>query len=101
MSERHPRFRGAPAVRLEPFRFMEERRKTTRQRVLKTGSIVFNRAGGIDCLVHNLSSAGAGLEIVTPLGIPDDFTLVIHGEQFQRLCHVIWRRENHIGVVFS
>ena len=80
---------------------MQEHRKTSRQRILKAGSIVFNRAGGIDCLIRNLSSAGACLQVVSPFGIPDDFTLVINGEQFQRRCHVSWRREKRIGVVFE
>jgi hypothetical protein len=45
---------------------MDERRKLPRHRTLKAGSISFNRAGGIDCRVRNLSPAGACLEVAFP-----------------------------------
>ena len=56
---------------------MQERRKVPRRRTLKAGSIAFNRAGGIDCRVRNLSPIGACLEVGSQIGIPDDFVLMI------------------------
>ena len=41
---------------------MDEKRKVTRHRTFKAGSIAFNRAGTIDCRVRNMSPAGACLE---------------------------------------
>jgi hypothetical protein len=81
--------------------FMPEKRKTVRHRVLKAGLIAFNRAGGISCMVRNLSSDGACLEVATPLGIPDDFTLVIENDHMKRSCHVMWRTNQRIGVTFN
>jgi PilZ domain len=72
-----------------------------RRRVLKAGTIVLSQGGVISCTVRNLSSAGANLEVVSPVGIPDDFTLVIRPDQTQHLCRVAWRRQNRIGVVFK
>jgi hypothetical protein len=56
---------------------IDEKRTAPRQRTLKAGSITFNRAGGIDCQVRNLSPVGACLEVASQIGIPDDFVLVI------------------------
>ncbi len=77
---------------------MDERRKIPRHRTLKAGSIVFNRAAGIDCRVRNLSPIGACLEVASQIGIPDDFKLVIAGEKLELPCHVIWRTATRIGV---
>jgi len=62
---------------------MLERRQTARHRVLKAGTMAFNRADGISCMVRDLSVAGACLEIACPFGIPDDFTLVIENDHIQ------------------
>jgi PilZ domain len=80
---------------------MEENRKVRRQRVLKAGTISFNHGAGIDCTIRNLSSAGACLEVASPLGIPDEFILFIESDQTQHLCQVEWQREKQIGVCFK
>jgi hypothetical protein len=80
---------------------MDERRKILRHRTLKAGSIVFNRAAGIDCRVRNVSPAGACLEVASQVGIPDDFMLVIEHDQFNQPCHVIWRTATRLGVEFN
>jgi len=51
--------------------------------------------------MFNISATGAALEVVTPLFIPDRFTLVIQTDQFSRPCHIVWRREKRIGVAFD
>lgn len=78
-----------------------ERRKITRHRTLKAGSIRLNRSGGINCRVRNLSSAGACLEVASQIGIPDDFVLVIDVDHLTQSCHVIWRTATRMGVVFN
>lgn len=80
---------------------MEERRKVPRLRTLKAGTIVFNRAGGIDCKVRNLSAKGALLEVESQVGIPAAFTLVIERDNLRQPCHVIWRHSTKLGVEFS
>jgi len=78
----------------------EERRKVARRRIYKAGSIAFNRAAGIDCCVRNLSPLGACLQVESPVGIPDDFVLVIGSEHATHPCHVIWRMGTRLGVEF-
>jgi hypothetical protein len=80
---------------------MEERRHHPRHRTFKAGTIVFNRAGGISCTVRNLSAAGANLDVASPVGIPDEFTLAIEHDHVTRSCHVIWRSGKRIGVTFD
>jgi len=79
---------------------MDETRITPRRRTLKAGTIEFS-GGGIDCTVRNISATGAALEVVTPLFIPDRFTLFVPSEQLKRPCHIVWRKEKRIGVTFE
>jgi PilZ domain len=80
---------------------MIEKRASPRVRTLKRGSIVFGVASTVDCVVRNLSETGACLEVASPIGIPDDFTLQIRPEPTRRDCHVAWRSANRIGVYFK
>ena len=77
----------------------EEHRGAGRQRVLKAGTIEFG-GGAIDCTVRNLSASGAALDVASPLGIPERFTLVVPADGTQKLCQVIWRKETRLGVAF-
>jgi hypothetical protein len=79
---------------------MDETRIAPRRRMLKAGTIEFG-GGGIDCTVRNISATGAALEVVTPLFIPDRFTLFVPSEQLKRPCHIVWRKEKRIGVTFD
>jgi len=80
---------------------MAERRNTIRHRMLKAGTIAFNRAGGVSCMVRNMSPTGALLEVESQLGTPDRFTLVIESDHLQRQCHVAWRKNKRLGVAFD
>jgi hypothetical protein len=80
---------------------MENQRASQRQRILKTGTISFDRAAGINCIVRNVSETGALLEIESPVGIPNIFTLVIAKDEVQRPCHVVWRSARRIGIGFD
>jgi hypothetical protein len=80
---------------------MNERRDSARHRVLKAGTIEFNRAGGISCTVRNLSATGACLEVESPLGIPETFDLFVTSDHVARHCRVVWRSEHRIGVAFA
>ena len=79
---------------------MEERRRTPRSRVLKSGHIAVGDKGRkIDCTVRNISSAGACIELPSStFGIPPVFTLML-GTGPQR-CRVIWRTEQRLGIAF-
>jgi PilZ domain len=78
---------------------MPDRRRSPRQRTFKGGSITLP-IGIVDCVVRNISEAGALLEFKSPALIPDDFILVIRPEHTRRQCHVIWRQSLRLGVQF-
>jgi hypothetical protein len=78
-----------------------ERRKVSRHRTLKGGSITFNRAGSIDCRVRNLSPIGALLEVASQVGIPEEFVLVMEADHVRHPCRVIWRTATRLGVAFN
>ena len=80
---------------------MEHKRKIQRHRTLKAGSISFNRAGGVDCRVRNLSTVGACLEVASQIGIPDEFVLVVAADHVKAPCHVVWRTATRLGVEFN
>jgi hypothetical protein len=78
---------------------VEEKRIASRHRVLKAGNILFG-GGAIDCTVRNLSQTGAALDVASPMGIPENITLLIPADDKKFDCRVVWRKECRIGVMF-
>ncbi|MFT3940258.1 PilZ domain-containing protein [Rhodopseudomonas sp.] len=76
-----------------------EKRIMPRQRVFKGGLIEFS-GGALDCVIRNLSSTGAALEVESPIGVPDQFILVFKADKCSRSCRVIWKAKLRIGVAF-
>jgi hypothetical protein len=86
---------------ITPGTLMAERRKIPRQRTFKGGTIAFNqRFSSMDCLVRNLTAKGAMLKLASSVGIPDHFELKLEHDKF-RTCHVVWRREDALGIEFE
>jgi hypothetical protein len=54
---------------------MVEKRTANRNRVFKAGTIEFG-GSAIDCTIRNVSNDGAALDVASPVGIPEKFTLV-------------------------
>lgn len=78
-----------------------ENRGAPRRRIFKGATIAFAQAGTVDCVVRNISTTGACLEIESLAAIPHDFTLVIKPECSQRSCHLVWCEAQRIGVRFG
>jgi hypothetical protein len=78
-----------------------EKRAAPRHRVLKHGTLAFDGGGGVECLVRNISSSGARVDVDNPRGLPDSFTLVIETDHFRRHCHAVWSSERRLGVAFD
>jgi hypothetical protein len=85
---------------IEALQDLESKRAAQRRRVLKPATIEFN-GGAIDCVVRNFSDTGAALEVASPLGIPQEFNLLISGDRTTYRCKVRWRKENRIGIAFK
>ena len=54
----------------------------------------------IDCFIRNRSETGAALEVISPVGIPAQFTLQVATDRIRHRCIVIWRMGKMIGVKF-
>lgn len=79
---------------------MIEKRSVPRYKVFKRGTIAF-QGGGIDCMVRNLSTDGARLDVESPIGLPPSFMLVIEADHFMRRCRPVWSANQRIGVAFD
>jgi PilZ domain len=54
-----------------------------------------------DGFIVDISESGAQLELFDTQGIPDQFSLLIGGHgAVRRLCHVVWRSRDRLGVKF-
>jgi hypothetical protein len=77
-----------------------DKREFPRNRVLRPGTIEFD-GGVINCMVRNLSSTGAMLDVASPVGIPEHFTLILPADGQHTPCHIVWRKPKRIGVTFE
>jgi diguanylate cyclase (GGDEF)-like protein len=71
------------------------------RRVLKAGSIVFNRGGStIDCTVRRLSEESARIDVASGADVPERFKLRIESDDFSRACKIVEKSDKHIEVAF-
>lgn len=94
------RRRPQPRRRLLPEERLVEKRATIRHRVLKAGTIEFD-GGAVNCIVRNMTDLGAMLDVASPIGIPDRFTLALQTDRLRKYCRTVWWNENRIGVAFD
>ena len=66
---------------------------------MKAGSIEFG-GRAVACLIRHQSETGAALEVVSSIGIPAQFTLLVAADRIKVGCIQIWRMEKLIGVKF-
>lgn len=81
---------------------MEEQRQQRRQRVFKGGKVFFN--GGrstVDCLIRDMTTAGARLKLESTGDVPDAFDLLVDQEQQVYPAEVAWRDMTSMGVRFT
>jgi hypothetical protein len=77
-----------------------ETRGATRFNVLGAGTIEFD-GDAINCVVRDMSIMGAALEVPSSRNIPDHFTLALHADRQRIPCHIVWRKEQRMGVAFD
>jgi hypothetical protein len=80
---------------------MIERRRYQRVQTQKAAKVVFDYNSVLDCTVHDLTDAGARLEIPSASNIPQTFDLITDGPNGAHLCQVIWRAQDSVGVSFE
>jgi hypothetical protein len=80
---------------------MSERRRALRQQRFAAGRIEFGHIGGVGCMIRNLSSTGALLEIGAPTDLPNKFAMIVLSNHKRQNCEVVWRQGHRYGVVFT
>lgn len=79
---------------------MSERRQYPRMRVLKRAKIVVGTSSVLDCVVRDLSSTGAHIQIQNAIGLPEAVDVTFDGGHTFRPCRLKWRTFNEMGVEF-
>jgi hypothetical protein len=78
-----------------------EQRKAPRKETLKVGQILLKNDVGMRCMIRNMSTFGACVEVLNHQGVPLDIVLVIAGERLKRRGRIVWRSNHRLGVLFS
>ena len=79
---------------------VQERRNSTRSRVLKGAKIILGAPSVIDCVVRNVTNSGARVQIANTVELPEDLGLTFDGGRSIRDCRVVWRTVTETGVKF-
>jgi hypothetical protein len=79
---------------------MVERRRIARTRIFAP-AIVIPRQGSRawDCFVRDITSLGARLEFPNAPVLPTNFELTFDCARTVRVCHLIWRMANEVGLL--
>jgi hypothetical protein len=79
---------------------MQKRRRLDRTNISRRAKIVLGPAETRDCMVLNLNTAGACLEVSNPHAIPDEVDLTFDEARTLRACRIAWRLGRKVGVTF-
>ena len=80
---------------------MAERRGSQRQKSFLRGCVYFNkRRNAVDCLIRDISSAGARIIFSDTVSIPDVVDLYIPQKEQSVRAHVQWRHGDEVGLTF-
>jgi hypothetical protein len=77
-------------------------RAAPRMRSFRKGKAIFNnRQSTLDCLVRDISSTGARLEVSNAVLLPELFDLYVAQKDVTYRVRITWRAEGEIGVEFE
>jgi vacuolar-type H+-ATPase subunit I/STV1 len=80
---------------------MAERRHATRKKSFLRGCVYFNkRRGAMDCLIRDLSEAGARIIFASAVNGPDVVELYIPQKEETIRARVKWRHGDEVGLAF-
>ena len=81
---------------------MEDRRTSIRQVVHRKARVLFDEGKPpLDCIILDLTHNGACLQLALNIYIPKWFELSLDNFKSKRPCHLIWQRDDRLGVCFS
>ncbi|MGA2895176.1 MAG: PilZ domain-containing protein [Xanthobacteraceae bacterium] len=80
---------------------MNERRCVPRTKVFRGAKAVLPGRAPISCIVRNLSTRGAGLQLANSGELPPEFDLTLDTGLKLRNCRIAWRTQTSVGVSFT
>lgn len=79
-----------------------ERRSVGRTTISKAALLFFSAQPGVfACMVRNITSVGARIELSHPDMLPTNFEQSFDNFYTVRKCRPIWRRRDSIGIAFD
>jgi hypothetical protein len=89
---------GLAALKVE-CKAMDERRRHARTEINEPAYV---SAGGsvMSCVIRNISTEGAAIDVENPAFVPERFKLVMANDHSVCECRVIWIQQNRIGLSF-
>ncbi len=79
----------------------DDRRGASRRSKVRAAITLFDGPlSPIPCVLINLSTGGARLNVMSPSDLPDAFLLTVETEQLKLKCQVVWRKGDEVGVKF-
>ena len=72
----------------------------TRTRVQKEAQLLLFTSANVRCLISNLTSLGACLHVPDAKTLPPAFALTMDNARTIRLCEVVWRKFDSLGITF-
>jgi PilZ domain len=79
---------------------MQERRKFERTCVQKSARILLEDSLGVDCIVRDLTNAGAGIQVSNSMSLPATLDLTFDFGHSIRPCRLAWQTLDRMGVEF-
>lgn len=82
-------------------KFQGEQRKALRRNIKLDGIAATHDGRRLSCRIRDISDTGARIEFKMDDDVPDEFALIIGGnEDVRRLCTVVRRIDRSVGVRF-
>jgi hypothetical protein len=76
-----------------------EKRAEHRRKMLKGGTLYFNKGySSLECVLRDISSAGARIQMGETFGMPSRVLLKLSGEETRYEATVRWRNSRNIGL---
>lgn len=79
---------------------MYERRKNRRAHVVKGAKFLLGNSSVRDCVVRDLTDAGARVEIPNTIDLPEVLKLTFNAGRSFRRCRLVWQKMGWTGVEF-
>jgi PilZ domain len=80
---------------------MDEKRQRTRTRMWKDAMLISEHdSEGRYCVVSDITNGGARLHLTHTTRLPSTFSLTFDNFRSERVCRLIWRTVDTVGVRF-